>query len=341
MWLGGLGFLNPLENGGSEYKASVSVTAPLVNQIVAQAHEPADEADVNELRRRMRREKEEVVRRKYDNLKRSLPEKMQRVVELGEEKGSSNWLSVIPLKEMSFELNKREFRDAVRLRYDWPIRDTQSVCVSGVRFTVDHAMICQRGGFIIQRHNELQDLEAELLKMVCFDVELEPGSQPVTGDELNRGANQSHDARLDVHARGFWERQIFACFDVRVCHSHADSYKDLPLKQLYKQQENEKKRKYASRILEVEQGTFIPLVFSTTGGIGEECARYYARLAELLAIKKGETYSTMVSRIRAKASFALLRGALLCLRGSRGNRKLGTNIHETDFETERGLTGVS
>ena len=141
-----------------------------MNQTVAQAHEPADEADVNELRRRMRREKEEVLRRKCDNLKRSLPEKMQRVVELGGEKDSSNWLSVIPLKEMSFDLNKREFRDAIRLRYDWPIPDTQSVCVCGVRFTVDHAMICKRGGFIIERHNELPDLEAELLKMVCYDV---------------------------------------------------------------------------------------------------------------------------------------------------------------------------
>ena len=149
---------------------------------------------------------------------------------------------------------------------------------------------------------------------------------------MNRGANQSHDACLDVHARGFWERQRSAYFDIRVCHSHADSYKDLTLKQLYKQQDNEKKGKYASRILEV---------FSTTGGMGEECARYHARLAEVLAIRKGETYSTTVSWIRAKISFALLRGALLCLRGSRGNRKLATNIHETDFEIERGLAGLS
>ena len=128
---------------------------------------------------------------------------------------------------------------------------------------------------------------------------------------------------------------------IRVCHPHAHSYKDLTLKQLYKRQENEKKRNYASRIFEVEQGTFTPLVFSTTGGMGEECARYHARLTELLAIKKVETYSTTVSWIRAKVSFALLRGALLCLRGSRGNRKLATNIHETDFEIERGLAGLS
>ena len=98
-------------------------------------------------------------------------------------------------------------------------------------------MIWKRGVLIIQRHNELRDLEAELLKMVCYDVEVEPGLQPVTGEELNRGANQSHDARLDVHARGFWEHQRSAYFDIRVCHSHADSYEDLTLKQLYKQQE--------------------------------------------------------------------------------------------------------
>ena len=29
------------------------------------------------------------------------------------------------------------------------------ICACGVQFRVDHAMVCQRGGFIIQRHNEL------------------------------------------------------------------------------------------------------------------------------------------------------------------------------------------
>ena len=191
-------------------------------------------------------------------------------------------------------------------------------------------MICKHDGFIIQRHNELRDLEAEQLKMVCYDVEVEAGLQAVTGEELNRGANQSHDARLDVHTRGFWECQRSAYFDIRVCHPHADSYKDLTLKQLYKQQENEKSANMLQGSSRSSKGH--SLVFRTTGGMGEECARYHARLAELLAIKKGETYSTTVSWIRAKVSFALLRGALLYLRGSRGNRKLATNIHETDFE---------
>ncbi|KAK3735137.1 hypothetical protein QZH41_000006 [Actinostola sp. cb2023] len=50
--------------------------------------------------------------------------------------------------------------------------------------------------------------------------------------------------------------------------------------------ENEKKRMYSKRVMEIEQGTFTPLVFTTTGGMGNECLRYHSRLAELIAIKK-------------------------------------------------------
>jgi len=62
-----------------------------------------------------------------------------------------------------------------------------------------HAMICRRGGFIIQRHN----LEAEMLNMVCCDVEVEPVLQEITGEMLPRGVNKAPDARLDIHASGF------------------------------------------------------------------------------------------------------------------------------------------
>ena len=65
-------------------------------------------------------------------------------------------------------------------------------------------MVCRRGGFIIQRHNELRDLEAEMLSMVCNDVEIEPVLQEINGETLNRGANRAPDARLDISARGFW-----------------------------------------------------------------------------------------------------------------------------------------
>ena len=56
------------------------------------------------------------------------------------------------------------------------------ICACGNQFSVDHAMVCQQGGFIIQRHNELRDLEAKMLRMVCNDVEVKPVLQEVTGE---------------------------------------------------------------------------------------------------------------------------------------------------------------
>ena len=206
----------------------------------------------------------------------------------------------------------------------------------GDGFNVDHAMICKNGGFIIQRHNEIRDLEAELLGTVCKDVVVEPTLQKLTGEILNNGANRSDDARLDVHARGFWERQRSAYFDVRVFHPYADSYHGKNTDELYKQHESEKKKKYTKRVLEVEQGTFTPLVFSTTGGMGPECKVYHKHLAELLSSKKGESYSTTMTWLRAKVSFALLRSALLCLRGTRVKRRT-YDINNVDFSVENAI----
>ena len=52
-------------------------------------------------------------------------------------------LKVLPLHEMGYNLNKGEIRDAIKLRYDWPIYDIPPTCVCGDRFTVDHEMICK------------------------------------------------------------------------------------------------------------------------------------------------------------------------------------------------------
>ena len=224
---------------------------------------------------------------------------------------------------MGFNLNKRKFRDGLCLRYEWPIPDIPSTCVCNEAFTVDHAMICKRGGFVIQRHNELRDLEADLLNLVCKDVTTEPVLQDVQGEKLTRGSNRSQDARLDIHARGFWEPHRSAFFGVRVCHPNAESYRELEPQQIYRIHENAKKREYHTRVLEIEHGTFTPLIFTTTGGMGTECSAYHKRLAELISIKKGEDYiyAKTISWMRTRISFALLRSSLICIRGTRRNYK--------------------
>ena len=134
-----------------------------------------------------RREREVRLDNKLEDLRNSLAEKTNRAVDLAAEKGASSWLTVIPVKEMDLNLNKREFKDAVHLRYDWQISGVPNVCVCGEPFDVDDAMISKRRGFIIQRHDELRDLEAQMLNLVCHDVEIEPVLQEITSESLAGG----------------------------------------------------------------------------------------------------------------------------------------------------------
>ena len=91
--------------------------------------------------------------------------------------------------------------------------------------------------------------------------------------------------------------------------------------QLYTRHEKEKKRDYNNRVLQVEKGSFAPLILSTTGGMGPESTKFHKRLAELIATKRGEEYSHVVSHIRTRLRFALLRCTLVAIRGERGRQR--------------------
>ena len=75
-------------------------------------------------------------------------------------------------------------------------------------------------------------------------------------------------------------------------------------------------------------GTFTPSVFSVSGGMGKECSMFHKHVAERLAVKTGERYERIISTIRCKLSFLILKSALLCVRGSRSHNLRTIN----DFE---------
>jgi len=79
-------------------------------------------------------------------------------------------------------------------------------------------------------------------------------------------------------------------------------------------------REYKQRINEVDCGDFVPMIMSSTGGMGEDMQRAVKHLAKTLALKRNETYSKVAGLMRCQFSFALARAALLCLRGSRSLR---------------------
>ena len=74
-------------------------------------------------------------------------------------------------------------------------------------------MICPYGGLPISRHNEIRYITTKWLTEVCTDVEKEPQLQPLTSETiLPRSANKQEEARVDIRAKGFWNRQQNAFF---------------------------------------------------------------------------------------------------------------------------------
>ena len=124
--LGGLGLVNPARTASQEYEASVKITGPLVRQIIKQAHEPPDETEIKTLQASARREKDELLKMQCEQVRESLPGKTERAVELATEKGASNWLTVIPIKEMNFNLNKRGCAIQTQIRIESCLRNRYS-----------------------------------------------------------------------------------------------------------------------------------------------------------------------------------------------------------------------
>ena len=52
--------------------------------------------------------------------------------------------------------------------------------------------------------------------------------------------------------------------------------------------------------------------------MGVEAERFHKRIAELIALKRHETYSSVINYIRTRLRFCLLKSVLTSLRGVRG-----------------------
>ena len=136
---------------------------------------------------------------------------------------------------------------------------------------------------------------------------------PLTGEVLISSANSSDKARLDVSARGFWQRGKRTFFDVRVLQSVCKESPQPETWHGFLEQWERQKATLQPAIIEVEHGSFSSLVFSSYGGNGREAERSLTELAQ----KKQMGYSIVIHWLRVKLYFNLLRSAVLCLRGSR------------------------
>ena len=310
---GGLGVPDLRFEAPQQFATSTLITAPLVHSITTQSiFMVAGENSTEELKRQHQALKTASVKSRMESVDSTLPSDLLRSVNQSRDKGSSLWLTAAPLVDQGLVLNKQEFRDSLRLRYNikkMPLSDLPSKCACGENYTVCHALSFKKRGFVAQSHDSVRNLLTTLIGKVCTNVEVEPQLQPLDNERFNlRIAVTRPEARLNFKA---------GAFGLRVTHVNSKCNHGKETSTIFKEQEDEKKRKYQQRVLDVEMGSFTPLVFRTNGWMRADCNCFLKRLAEKLSEKNEEPYHITITWIRTLFSFEILRSIHTCVRGSR------------------------
>ena len=93
-------------------------------------------------------------------------------------------------------------------------------------------------------------------------------------------------------------RLCVAFFDVEVINPNSTSYLQYSTKKTLENAERQKARRYNERILNVQHGSFAPLIYSVTGGVGPQAKIFEKLLCNKLAYKKGQIYSVIIKAPR-------------------------------------------
>ena len=221
----------------------------------------------------------------------------------------------------------------MRLRFSLHFSDLNLRCACGKDNDVNHALSCAKGGYTIMRHDRVRDTVAEILSYAGVKgVEIERLLQPCDEftNQLKHWNNTAPDARMDVVGTGLWQPDQQVFLDVRVIHPNSASYISKEPANLYREHEQRKKRDYLRRVQLVEGGAFVPLITSTTGGLGEQFQAVLKRTAALIEQRHGEPYAETVSTLKQRIRFSVLRSTLRSLRGCRHPIKVQT-LGEFDF----------
>ena len=213
----------------------------------------------------------------------------------------------MPLAKDNFDLTATEFRDALAIRYRKPLLNVPPFCDGcGSPSCLDRFLICKKGGLITQHHYEIRDAVGDLAALVWGPVKLEPIVKDAQDDD------SGEVLIADLCVRGVWLPQSEALFDVRIVDTDAQSYLGQTPTSVLLSAEKEKKRKYSAAATD-RRAHFTPLYFS----VDAEAAMFLKRLAHCLSARCKRSYADILFWIHVRLAFAILRAAVLCVRGSR------------------------
>ena len=192
-----------------------------------------------ELRAEVQKSKNDRLNNLLHEVENTLMPEQNRATKQAKQKDASSWL--ISLEDHGFTLTKGEFRDALALRYNKPLYSLLSNCPCGQKFNVTHALNCKKGGFVTMRHNNIRDFEANLIRIMQNDVEVESQLQQVENEHFN-GLKEDY-ARPDIRAKGVL-RNAQNAYDVRATNINSDSQKNMPVEKILSKHKQDMKRNY-------------------------------------------------------------------------------------------------
>ena len=91
------------------------------------------------------------------------------------------------------------------------------------------------------RHNNIRDFEANLIRIMQNDVEVESQLQQVENEHFN-GLKEDY-ARPDIRAKGVL-RNAQNAYDVRATNINSDSQKNMPVEKILSKHKQDMKRNY-------------------------------------------------------------------------------------------------
>ncbi len=160
------------------------------------------------------------------------------------------WLSVIPNRFDGMELTREEFQDNLAIRYGLRPRGLPERCDGcNEPFTVEHGIICKKGSFVGQRHDNVCKELAHLCSMALTASRISSKPEIFYGRELTmaqrtEGEVLGDEARGHVGAHGFWKRGRTTIFDVQICDTDAKSHGNCTSKKVLESAALKKKNKY-------------------------------------------------------------------------------------------------
>ena len=156
---------------------------------------------------------------------------------------------------------------------------------------------------------------ARLMKEVCETVIEEPVLGPVHGPPFrNKKTTVDAGARTDILARGFFEPQIDAHFDVTIVDTCCASAlrKQLRPEAVLAKAQRDKRDEYEERVTRTG-GSFTPFAASVYGTLAPESERVLLTLTSKLS-KTGGPRRTTEACARLRIQMAIMKATSMCIR---------------------------